>query len=50
MGDVGYVAWLRRKQEVLNKYINERQDRMKRYHDEIGQMAEGMSTFGQLEY
>jgi hypothetical protein len=50
MGEVEYVAWLHYKEDILCVYIGEKQRKLKRYHDEIGQMAEGMSIFGQLEH
>jgi hypothetical protein len=50
MCDIGYIAWLRRKKTILENYIIERYGELLGYYDEIGEMAQGMSRFGQLEH
>jgi hypothetical protein len=50
MSNVEYVAWLRRKDEVLVNYIVDSNNRLHNYRDIIGRMAEGMSTYGRVEY
>jgi hypothetical protein len=50
MSDIGYIAWLRRKKTILEMYIIERNDQLMRYYDEIGEMTQGMSTFGRFEH
>jgi hypothetical protein len=50
MSGVGYIAWLWRKRAVLSNYIDDAREKLHRYRNLIGGMAEGMSTYGWVEY